>query len=500
MSSPPRTRLQDFACHPRYRILLAFIGGLAALTAGCQTYTQRLVKLRTSYHQGDLATASEESERLLAKNRRNANLIRLDQSLVRLAEGRPEETENLLRQVRDDFSAETPLLDVGQVTTWLLDDQSRKFQPDDYEQLFVLIYLALANLVQDGDDAYAYANQITSYQAEIEQRIQGQLEKIQAMRDQESNQRDQATRPSSPVAASGGTPNGSPPSPTATPLPAPPPTIAFKQIPLAPLIAGLLHEQTHRDYDTAERYYRQTLSFAPGLGLAERGLHRCLHGRHSEKGNGVLYVFTAIGKGPRKVERAEIPTSQAMLIADRILSAIGDHTLPPTIAPIKTARVMVPQNAIQTVRVAVNQVPAGETETVADLGQIALQQDLAKQDLEIARAIVRRIVKKSAIYASKNALGTASNSWADLLINVAGVAWEATESADTRCWGLLPEKVQVLRIELPVGTHVVNLTPAGVASPITDSTRVEIRDGVNTYLFAHLPNDRVAGEILVSGR
>ena len=38
-------------------------------------------------------------------------------------------------------------------------------------------------------------------------------------------------------------------------------------------------------------------------------------------------------------------------------------------------------------------------------------------------------------------------------LDIAGIAWEATEAADTRCWGLLPEKIQVLRIELPAGRH-----------------------------------------------
>ena len=32
---------------------------------------------------------------------------------------------------------------------------------------------------------------------------------------------------------------------------------------------------------------------------------------------------------------------------------------------------------------------------------------------------------------------------------------ELPEAADTRCWGLLPDKIQVLRIELPAGRHRV---------------------------------------------
>ena len=42
-----------------------------------------------------------------------------------------------------------------------------------------------------------------------------------------------------------------------------------------------------------------------------------------------------------------------------------------------------------------------------------------------------------------------------------GVAWEATEAADTRCWGLLPDRIQVLRVELPAGTHQLALAAVG---------------------------------------
>jgi len=42
-----------------------------------------------------------------------------------------------------------------------------------------------------------------------------------------------------------------------------------------------------------------------------------------------------------------------------------------------------------------------------------------------------------------------------LAVDLAGVAWEATESADTRCWGLLPDQIQVLRVELPAGRHEI---------------------------------------------
>ena len=467
--------MNRFISSIRSKLLPIGLVVILAMPVGCTTHAKRIANLRNSFHNGDLESANTETEKLLKKSRKDQTLVQMDESLLRLAEGKPNETEVLLRQVRDQFVAPDPLSEIGKVSSYVLDDQSRSFQPDDYEQLFVLMYLAISNLVQNGDDAYAYANQIADLQQKIDRKLANARKVPPSDKDDEK-----ASAESTP------TEDVQP--------------VKHKQIALAPYIAAILHEQTHRDYDTAERYYQKTLEYYPSFREGILGLQRVQTGRHSEKGNGVLHVFVAVGKGPFKVEKAEVPTSHAMLIADRILSAVGDHTLPPTLAPIKTARVVVPKNEVQTVRVLVDSKVAGETETVTDLGQIALEQDRAKQDLETARAIVRRIVKKSAIYAGKDALGTDSHSWTDLLINLGGVLWEASESADTRCWGLLPEKIQVLRIELPVGTHDVNLIPIGGYSTSSYSARVEIQDGSNSYLFANFPTANLTGKILVSSR
>src|SRR5688500_3440388 len=46
------------------------------------------------------------------------------------------------------------------------------------------------------------------------------------------------------------------------------------------------------------------------------------------------------------------------------------------------------------------------------------------------------------------------HSLAGLGFDALGVAWEATENADTRCWSLLPDKIQVVRLELPAGEPI----------------------------------------------
>jgi hypothetical protein len=83
---------------------------------------------------------------------------------------------------------------------------------------------------------------------------------------------------------------------------------------------------------------------------------------------------------------------------------------------------------------------------------------------------------------------------------LAGIAWEATESADTRCWGLLPDTIQVLRVELPAGQHEVDLQPLVSlnAAGHRQAQSVEIANGRNTYLLAVVPDNQVVGQVLVS--
>jgi hypothetical protein len=80
-----------------------------------------------------------------------------------------------------------------------------------------------------------------------------------------------------------------------------------------------------------------------------------------------------------------------------------------------------------------------------------------------------------------------------------GAVWEASESADTRCWRLLPDRIQVLRLELPASEHTVGLrADAGFGPPGENQRSVRIADGRNTYLLATLVDGRLIGKILAS--
>jgi hypothetical protein len=121
----------------------------------------------------------------------------------------------------------------------------------------------------------------------------------------------------------------------------------------------------------------------------------------------------------------------------------------------------------------------------------------------LARAIVRRTVKKGVVYGTKEALGVQKGSLESVPFDVAGVVWEATERADTRCWGTLPDKIQVARIELPIGDQRISLVPLDpmghpIGGPV--HTNLFVPDARNAYVLATFPGPQLVGQVLTSAR
>lgn len=451
-----RSEIKGQADWPRRFLLCLLASGLWPLISGCATHADHLRDIRSAYFAGDLDRAGKLIDVELGKRRGDAGVLNLERAMIELCAGRPAVAEKILREVRDEFD-QLEQRDMAEETlSMLTDDQRRAYAGEDYEKVLVRVFLALTNLMTDGQDAAAYGLQVAAKQQEI----------IQA-------------------GCVGSDDN---------------PKLAYQRVAVGAYINAILREASHSNYDDAERSIQQVVHWQPNFRFGADDLERVQHGRHSSPGNGVLYVFALVGRGPYKEEVVEAPTSAALLIADRILSVTGKHTLPPTIAPVKVPRVMCSRNSIANVAVAVDGQPRGTTETITDVGRIAVQQAEAVAPEVLGRAIARRVVKKGAIYATKEAVNRSGNPLAEFGLDVVGVAWEATESADTRCWGLLPDKIQVLRIELPAGEHRVALQPvahaAGLNSPIGQP--VQIFDGRNTYLLASFPDSRLAGQILVS--
>lgn len=434
---------------------------LLAFAAGCATHEQRLLAIRDGFYSGDLPEAEKSLEDGLKRDRRDSEVLLLERSIVDLAEGRAKESEQALRTVRDRFD-ELEHARLGKAAISLITDDTHKvYCGEDYEKVLVRAFLAISNLLGDGQDAAAYALQVADKQQQI----------IQA----------------AGAKATDDQPN---------------PKLAYKQVAIGPYLHGLIREATHSNYDDAARANALVVRWEPDFLYGRADLERAQHGRHSSPGSGVLYVFALVGRGPYKQETLELPTTVSLLIADRIISATNKYSLPPTIAPVKVPQMVVPPNDIAHVGVFVDSQPAGTTATITDVGRMAVEQHQAIYPHIIADAVIRRIVKKGIVLGAKEALGATETTLTSLALDVAGIAWEATEAADTRCWGLLPEKIQVLRVELPHGQHQISLRPVsrnGWSGPEEQQT-VTIDDGRNTYLLANFPDSRLVGKIVTNSR
>ena len=414
--------------------------------------------VRTAFSQGFLAEADKAittaSKQWGANDR---DCLKLERAVLDLAEGKPKDAEKTLREMRDRFD-DLEQKAIGENALSMLTDANRKaYAGEDYEKVLIRAFLALSNLMIDGQDAGAYALQVADKQQQI----------INAGQDKHGNN----------------------------------PKLAYGGVAVGAYIHGLLREETHSNFDDVQRCCTLVCNWQPQFPYGAMDLERARHGHHSAPGNGVVYVFTLVGVGPYKEETVAVASSVSLLIADQILSAVSKETLPPTIAPIKVPKLVRTPNDVANIGVAVAGRPTGRTETITDVGSMAMQQYAAIEPRVVAEAVVRRVIKKGIIYGGKAAAGVEKYSWADILLDLVGVAWEATEAADTRCWGLLPDKIQVLRLEVPAGQHELGLQSLGGAGNslghMTTQT-VTVVNGRNTYVLANFPYYNVVGKVLTN--
>jgi hypothetical protein len=264
----------------------------------------------------------------------------------------------------------------------------------------------------------------------------------------------------------------------------------------------MLAEESPLTLDDAARARLQVVNWAPEFRDAERDLQRAQHEAATKPGHGALYVFALVGRGPMKEEVAEVPTQAALLIADRIISHNSNRGLPPTIAPVKVPKVRTFPSTTDAIAVHVDGQEQGQTATLVDVGRMARSQHEARWPSIVAEAVARRVLKKAVIYGAKELADADPWSASSIALSAVGVAWEATEAADTRCWSLLPDKIQVLRVELPAGAHELTLSglrgPVAVGQPVT--ANVVVREGRNTYVLGTFPRGDLVGELLVSER
>jgi hypothetical protein len=446
------------------RTFLALISSFLCLLClnltGCASHFDRVEPIRLAFFDGNLAAADEHLDKLLKKRKRERDVLLLDKAVIELAHGRPKDAERLLREVRDHFD-ELEGIDAGkEIVSMLTDDNARAYAGEDYEKVLIRAMLSISSLMSDSGDAGAYALQVVDKQQQI----------IQAV--EEKNKKDETELD----------------------------ILAYKQVALGPYIRGILAEESPLTLNDAVRARVQVAKWEPNFRDAKSDLQRCEHEVPMHPGNGALYVFALVGRGPIKQETAEIPTQAALLIADRIFDAFGKRNVTPTLAPVKIPQVVNFVPVADNVSIQVDGKLVGKTATIVDIGEMAVRQQQARYPEIIARAVARRVIKKGAMYAVEEVADINKGSALSLAVMAAGVAWEASETADTRCWGLLPDTIQVFRVELPAGEHSITLRPSQRQGDFGTPahTRVSIREGRHTYLLGNLPTSSFVGEILAS--
>ncbi len=423
--------------------------------AGCSTHAQRLVAPRQAFYTNDLTQAQTQLTKLSTKRGGDQNVVQLDLAIVDLLQGNPAGAEQRLREVRDSLDHLEQKSWAEAAASVITDDQRRAYVGEDYEKLLLRVFLTLSSLMQDGVDAESYS--------------------LQTLAKHEQLRIDAQSRWGETV-------------PESYCVPA-----------VAPYLRGVIREATWNSYDDALRGYQHAAALLPEASWLQSDIQRVTHGVHSSPGHGVVMVIALVGRGPYKIEVEERATQEALLIADRIVSAVGKYSVPPTLAPIKIPQIVSPTKPFDLLGVEVDGRPVSTTLPITDVHQLATETYAAKLPEIMARTVARRVIKKGAVVAAKDQLEV-NSSIASLAMDAAGVLWEASEAADTRCWGLLPREIQVLRLELPAGPHQLNLEPVSGGRPIAAGVpcHVNVVDGRNTYVLSYWPETQPIGKVLVS--
>ncbi len=463
--------LPSFMIEPRQlrvtsRLWWGACGWLAVMLSGCASHVDRVVSVRNDFYAGNLESARTRAQDLRDKHKSDQDVFDLDRAMIELCAGHPKEAEKLLRRVRDDFDKYEEKSAKEIATSMLTDDTKISYAGEDHEKILVRTFLALSNLMGDGGDAQAYALQIGTKQLELAEKSQKKQAEV--------------------------TPEGEE-------IPAAP---ELPQVALGPYVRAMLNEESSLDANEVVRAREMVVSYVPDFRDGEADLERARDDVACAQDHGVIYLFTMVGRGPIKEVSEDIPTQVSLLIADQIISALGKQTLPPTIAPVKVAKVVRRPNRIESVQAAIDGDHVGSTATLVDVGELAEAHYQARYNEVLAMAVARRTIKKGSIYLAKEQMQAESNPALDIALTLGGIAWEFSEAADTRCWGLLPEKIQVLRIEAPVGTRTLKLQAADAhgAYGVPETVTVEVREQRNTYVLANFPDSQLVGQVLISGQ
>ncbi|HSM35565.1 MAG TPA: hypothetical protein VK837_04135 [Longimicrobiales bacterium] len=132
-------------------------------------------------------------------------------------------------------------------------------------------------------------------------------------------------------------------------------------------------------------------------------------------------------------------------------------------------------------RLVVGEADAAAARLALDLSAGVIADDLAHRGWVIARAIARAGTKLAITRAIENEAGEKNEAVGRILGAVANAGAVLLERADTRSWALVPDRLEVLRIDLPAGDHPLAVRLG--TGEVLDLGVVRVTDRATRILF-----------------
>jgi hypothetical protein len=476
----------------------------AALLPGCTAHSDRIQAYRVAWGAGDFPAAEQAIDGLLLDEggipesareevlrshgtdarldaaKGNTYLLLLEKAMVRLARGDAQRSVEVLLKARTALDAQLEKSFGKDLKAFfgggIVDDEAMDYAGADYEHILVRVLLTITDLLKGGEDAYAYACQVSETQDRIIESPYGDAAKKFEPRKQYQR------------VAAGSYFRG-----------------IVKEENLESSEAALAFEEGLRwaggaapagkkggaaDPDAAPLASATKAAATGASGILQEALERARAGTYAPAAHGVLHVVYLAGQGPHLETTHADPTSDAIQLATIGIAFASGSPTQLGQAAVPVPRVVVTSWGIPPVPIHVDgaAAPSGRTGTLLDVNVVAKQQLEANMPGIVARALVRRAVKGVGAEAARQASG--GGLFGDLIGIATAAALTAGERAETRNWVSLPAQFQVARVPLPAGERRVSFG-TGIEA------RIRIAQGRDSWCVLLRPNLALPGTILV---
>lgn len=458
----------------------AAIACVAALASGCQQNLRKTVAaIDSAYSAGEYERAAKRAETALADNGDDAQ----DRLVWLLESGRTQQAaggidgsitayDRAVDEVRPYLDSKAEATITEALVTTAVNQTMRIYRGTPPERI-MLCTLQGANLLQKGDLARARVelNRAADFQQDAVQRHAKDIASAQEKADKEWKQKgwNQAIAANATESVRKAQVEQAAPAPAATTDPATRGYASFANPFTSYLRAVFLVATSSEsgDRQNARADLRAVQEMMPGHAAAAADI-ALIDAGIAHQSTAITWVFFLTGMAPDYKEfRLDIPIPVGRVnyvsAAFPILRKHGDFVSTCAVAGEGGAR----------------------SELLADVDAMVQTDFDSRLPLIVTQEIISSAAKAAATWAaSQAAYNSSSNSTAGILVQIAGIAYQAASTAaDLRCWSTMPKQVSVLRVPTPADGRL-DLVREGGAPLCT----LEVRAGAPNIAFVTLPS------------